>query len=424
MVRDHITNLLKETIGVDAATMGSGVLTNALRQRMEARGEESLPTYWKHLSESEEELAHLVELVVVPETWFFRDAEAFAALVQHVRQEWEPRHPTGRLRVLSAPCSTGEEPYSIAMALLDAGLSPLRFHVDAIDISERALAQAGRAVYGRNSFRGGDLGFRERYFREDKGLHRLSPLVRDCVEFRQGNLVAGDLLTGVPKYDAIFCRNVLIYFDAPTQKKVVRTLERLLVPEGLLFVGPAEAFITRSAGFSTVNFPSAFACRRPGARKVPHPQEACEPDLSPTPPKARATRAPAVRKPPVKPAPRSALAAATPIPGMQESRPPGASLAEANRLANAGRLTEAVTACEAHLREQGPTVEGCHLLALLREMLGNLEEAAKGYRKVLYLDPRHTEAMLHLALLAEKRGDATEARRLRQRAQRSKEVTR
>jgi chemotaxis protein methyltransferase WspC len=426
---NHITNLLKESIGVDAATMGKSVVTNAVRQRMAACGLQETEAYWNVLRRSDEELAQLVELVVVPETWFFRDAEAFAALVHHVRQEWGPAHATGRFRVLSAPCSTGEEPYTIAMALLDAGLPAMRFQIDAIDISERAIAQARRAVYGRNAFRGSDVSFRERYFREEKGLHRITPLVRECVDFRQANLVSDAPLPGAGSYDAIFCRNVLIYFDAPTQERVIRALDRLLAPQGLLFVGPAETFLTRSVGYTSVDFPSAFACRRstrksgvhaPGTASTAAP--AFRPFTAPT--ALRAEPRKPVPAPAAKPAARKL--APVPTPATAGAAPPAAApgLAAITRLADAGHLAEAVTACEGHLRDHGPSVEAYYLLALIRDMLGSTAEAAKCYRKVLYLDPNHSEALLHLALLAENQGDLAEARRLQQRARRSEEVAR
>ena len=103
--------------------------------------------------------------MVVTETWFFREKQPFAALVRLVIEEWLPAHPTGRLRLLSVPCSSGEEPYSMAMALMDAGFPAARFEISAVDISARALAFAQRAIYGRNSFRGADLDFRTRHFR-------------------------------------------------------------------------------------------------------------------------------------------------------------------------------------------------------------------------------------------------------------------
>jgi chemotaxis protein methyltransferase WspC len=156
-------NLLKETIGLDSASVGSATIESAVRQRMETLGFKAAEDYWKRLRVADDELQELIESVVVPETWFFRDRDAFAALARLISQEWLPNHPTAVLRLLSGPCCSGEEPYSMAMALLDAGLSPDSFRIDALDISMRALARAKSGTYGANSFRGDDLTFRDRY---------------------------------------------------------------------------------------------------------------------------------------------------------------------------------------------------------------------------------------------------------------------
>ena len=220
MPQCHIANLLRQAIGVDAATIGQSVIDHAVRARMGACGMREVADYWERLRHSAAELEQLTEAVVVPETWFFRDAETYAALAQIVTNEWLPANLTGGLRILSAPCSTGEEPYSIAMALIDAGLPPHRFKIDAIDISSRALDIARRAIYGRNSFRGRELSFRDRFFRSQEAGYQLADSVLERVEFQHGNLIADDLLPGIGSYDIVFCRNVLIYFDAATQERV------------------------------------------------------------------------------------------------------------------------------------------------------------------------------------------------------------
>lgn len=150
MVLAAFENLLKQTMGLDATSIGSSAIERAVQERLSACHLKDPDSYWERVRSSETELQELVEAVVVPETWFFRNPEAFAALVRLVREEWLPSHPEGVLRLLSLPCSTGEEPNSIAMALLDAGFPANRFDIDAIDISARALARAQLGLYGRN----------------------------------------------------------------------------------------------------------------------------------------------------------------------------------------------------------------------------------------------------------------------------------
>ena len=142
---------------------------------MRSLGLKRLEDYRRSLEHSRAEWNELVESVVVTETWFFRDPEPIAAFVRLVREEWLPAHSTASLRLLSVPCSSGEEPFSLVMALLDAGVPADRFQVDAVDISARALARAARGVYGRNSFRGKDLAFRDRYFQPSEEGFRAGP---------------------------------------------------------------------------------------------------------------------------------------------------------------------------------------------------------------------------------------------------------
>src|SRR5580765_3719453 len=160
-----IEQLLTERTGLDCSVIGPTMIERIVRRRMKLAGVDNIEDYQALVLRSGREYSNLLEEVVVKETWFFRDAAAFNNVARVAVEEWLPRHPTGKLRVLSLPCSSGEEPFSIVIALLDKGMPPDRFHVDAIDISSRALARARGCVYGRNAFRGKELGFKHRYFR-------------------------------------------------------------------------------------------------------------------------------------------------------------------------------------------------------------------------------------------------------------------
>ena len=366
--------------------------------------------YEQLLKRSQTEWNELVESVIVTETWFFRDAAVFAALVRLAREEWLPAHPRMPMRLLSIPCASGEEPYSLVMALLDAGVPPARFHIDAVDISARALARAARGVYGKNSFRGTDLTFRDRYFQPCHGGFLLHSSVRDCVHFHRSNLFSDDFLFGQHRYDFIFCRNLLIYFDRPTQRKALERIGRLLSPSGIIFVGPVEQPFVLNHGFVSADLPKASACRKaaPGLRRQ-RPIRSSHPPahLAASPPRGASELQPAAshRLPPPAVANRS------------PASPPDLEIAR--RLADAGGLNEAAEICEAHLRQSKVSAQAYYLLGLVREARGD-PGALDCYRKALYLEPDHYESLLQMALLSQKNGDPARARALRTRAQRIK----
>ena len=232
---------LKERIGLDVASVGEAIIERAVRQRSQAVAAQTADEYWHHLQFSHDEQQALIEAVIVPETWFFRYPESFATLARLAKARLAEINQLRALRILSLPCSTGEEPYSIAMALLDAGLAPHQFKVQGVDVSPLSVARAQRGVYGRNSFRGGDLEFRDRHFTEQADGYRIEDRVREQVRLNVGNLLDPGLLANEPSYDFVFCRNLLIYFDQPTQKQVFEVLKKLTHVDGVLSARPKAA---------------------------------------------------------------------------------------------------------------------------------------------------------------------------------------
>jgi chemotaxis protein methyltransferase WspC len=267
MPQAAIVALLRHSIGLNPEAIGPEVIARAVRHRMVQCSASDLQTYLERIQTSEQELHALIEAVVVPETWFFRDQMPFAYLGQYVTAEWRPTHQHAVFRVLSLACSTGEEPYSIAMALLDSGLAPQHVRIDAVDISHTALRQARQAVYGHHSFRGHDLQFRERYCEQSQQGYRVSERVRSMVTFRHGNVLDAHVLTDQAPYSVIFCRNLLIYLDAAARSRALQVLDRLLASQGVLFVGYAETGLLLASEYMPVHYPRAFAYQK-GA--VPH----------------------------------------------------------------------------------------------------------------------------------------------------------
>ena len=405
-------DFLKERIGLDVTSVGPAIIERAVRQRSVAAQAVSADEYWLTLQGSRDEQQALIEAVIVPETWFFRYPESFATLAKLASKRLAEINNLRALRILSLPCSTGEEPYSIAMALLDAGLKPHQFKVDGMDVSPLSVDKARRALYGKNSFRGDDIAFRDRHFIAEGDGYRLDPRVQEQVRLQVGNLLDPALLAGEPPFDFVFCRNLLIYFDQPTQKQVFEVLKRLTHDDGVLFIGPAEGSLLGRLGMRSIGIAQSFAFSRQGAAE-PEPLPTFVPTPLPVPQPLR-NRPTA----PVRSRPFAAVVPLAPVP-KSSGADTAVLLANIAGLANEGKSAEAKAACDSYLRSHEPVAQVFYWLGLLSDVAGNVLEAQGFYRKALYLEPQHPEALMHLAALLQAQGDAAGARRLQERAARS-----
>jgi len=400
---------LKERIGLDVASVGEAIIERAVRQRCQLSQAQTADAYWQLLHSSHDEQQALIEAVIVPETWFFRYPESFATLARLAQARLAEIKQMRALRILSLPCSTGEEPYSIAMALLDAGLAPHQFKVQGMDVSPLSVERARRGVYGKNSFRGADIEFRGRHFTEDGGAYRINDRVREQVRLQVGNLLDPALLANEPTYDFVFCRNLLIYFDQPTQKQVFDVLKELTHVDGVLFIGPAEGGLLGRHGMCSIGVPQSFAFSRHVEPVAPVPV------FVPTPvPRPQRSSAPVA----LKPRPFSTLSA-QPTPVKAPHPEAGELLDQIATLANEGKSAEARAACERYLSSHPPAAQVFYWLGLLSDVAGSAQEAQSYYRKALYLEPQHPQALMHLAALLDSQGDSAGARRLQARAARS-----
>ncbi|KPN92585.1 CheR family methyltransferase [Pseudomonas nunensis] len=406
-------DFLKDRIGLDVASVGPAIIERAVRQRTTASQALTADEYWHTLQGSRDEQQALIEAVIVPETWFFRYPESFATLAKLATKRLADINNMRALRILSLPCSTGEEPYSIAMALLDAGLKPHQFKVEGMDVSPLSVEKAKRALYGKNSFRGQDIEFRDRHFSAEEDGYRLNERVLEQVRLQVANLLDPALLANEPAYDFVFCRNLLIYFDQPTQQQVFEVLKRLTHVDGVLFIGPAEGSLLGRLGMRSIGIPQSFAFSR---------QSAPEPEPYPTTfvPTPLPVRQPvrSVAPPPVRNRPFSTV---VPLPNSLKTANPDAATLLANiaALANEGKSAEARAACESYLRSHEPVAQVFYWLGLLSDVAGRALEAQGFYRKALYLEPQHPDALMHLAALLQSQGDTAGARRLQERAARS-----
>lgn len=289
LVQEKVEELLRTRIGLNPNSIGSRSILRAVNRGMRTGKMRGLVDYLNELQERPELFKALVESIVVPETSFFRNRASFVFLRQWISQAWT----RGRvLRVLSVPCSTGEEPYSIAITLREEGLAMEDFHIDAVDISEQAIAKARQGVYSPYAFRRQNHRSNDKYFtlnvldtekkvqkiersanmrREQRRRiqrYHLVESIKEKVNFLQGNLLSSGLLVHQPPYDIIFCRNLLIYFDREARKKTMAFFNRKLKPGGLLFVGYAETGLIDSEHYRAVPYPQTFAYYRREAAKA------------------------------------------------------------------------------------------------------------------------------------------------------------
>ncbi|MEM9265124.1 MAG: CheR family methyltransferase [Cyanobacteria bacterium P01_F01_bin.13] len=411
--RQEIIGLLSQRIGLDIDSIGNTAVDRAITQAIKLSELENDTAYLSQLKASKSALDNLVEAVVVPETNFFRNPESFEYLAQYVLNLQKTSARNKSLRVLSLPCSSGEEPYSIAMTLLEAGLSHTQFQVDGVDISQTALATARQGIYNRYSFRNTAVfspqNHLNKYFTPTgQDSYRIKNRVRSHVKFHPGNLADAICLTNSSSYDIIFCRNLLIYFHQHARERALYNLYRLLVPNGLLFIGYAETSHIDQRQFTSLCVPQAFVYRKLSQwpNKMPNPLASSP--LGTT----------SLKSKPIQPLQNTAHLNKSNQPSKSLPAAPLNELARVRALADGGQLSIALEQCDAYLQTHPMSAEAYLLLGEIYHAQGSDERADIAFHRVLYLQPDCIEALTHRLLICEQRSDHITAQRLRQRIQR------
>lgn len=449
-----LTGLLRQHIGLDPESIGQQAIERNIKRRMSAVGLDNPDLYYIRVTEDPVELTALVDEITVGETWFFREYRAFCVLQEKALSCQGRRHALSQFRVASMPCSSGEEAYSIAMALLDAGLQKNQFVVDGYDINTDAIRKAREAEYGQGSFRGTLPDFSKPYFREHGDGFGLQSAVRQCVSFHQANLLQLANNAEPRLYDVIFCRNFLIYLDEPNRQRMAEVLQRSLTEDGILVVGHCEAPRMARLGFRALSRDKRFAfCKvsretlagnvaptlssspavSPGTGKqlaapsaLPDRSRLHSGGVSPKTPATSfsTTRSFTLAFPRqtdelVRPLATSATARDT-----QQEKPAEADeslddqLHAIEILTDSGKLEQARQACKQLMRQHPENVEAQFLMGMIDEAAGEWASAFRCFRKVLYLHPEHHEALLHGAVVCEQQGEMAMAENLRTRLSR------
>lgn len=263
-----LTDLLEERFGLSFTGPRQEILEGRLRPRLDALRLDDIRAYYHFLRAHpgrEEEFGELSRRITNNETYFFRETAHFDAILEHVIPERRETRGARSLRILCAACSSGEEPYSLAIRLTDAGLelTGLTWQIDACDLNPIRLDQARKATYEGLSFRACDEATRARCFdRGADGRYQLKERYRKNVRFFHANLAAPFSGLGWPSYDVILCRNLLIYFGEVAFNRLICRFARLLSEGGYLFLGHSESLLDRGPDFEAVHLPHTMAYRR------------------------------------------------------------------------------------------------------------------------------------------------------------------
>lgn len=264
-----LRDLINKFCGIYFADDSMFIVERRLRERLSSLGLTDFTQYYHHLRyhpEARAELERAVDVLTTNETYFFREDYQLRAFCDEVLPRLkQEREASKRLALWSAGCSTGEEVYTLAMLVVHTGLfDGWDVRIFGNDISRRVLGTARRATYGASSFRA-MLPEYQRYFVDTPQGRQVHPSIRALCHFGHLNLLDGSRAAIVGRVDAIFCRNVLIYFDLESRRRVIDTFYERLVPGGYLFLGHSESLLNASTAFELVHLSTDLVYRRPAA---------------------------------------------------------------------------------------------------------------------------------------------------------------
>ena len=223
--------------------------------------------FLKYDRSKDEEISDILDILTTNETYFFRESFQLDAFTDEILPELKLLKEKDRtLRIWSAGCSTGEEPYTIAMLMLELDcFRGWRIEIVGSDISQRVVQVARKGIYGKSSFRSTDERYLHRFFTETQGGYRICDEVRELVTISQMNLFDANRLALLGKMDVIFCRNVIIYFDQGSKTRVIESFYHTLRNGGYLLLGHSESLMNISTAFALRHLKSDMVYRKVAA---------------------------------------------------------------------------------------------------------------------------------------------------------------
>jgi chemotaxis protein methyltransferase CheR len=268
---ESLRNLIRDKCGIYFDDNSKYILEKRLAGRLKEYKFNSFKEYiffLKYDKKKEEEFTFIYDVITTNETYFFREDYQLIAFKEEIIPDLiKLKGNEKTIRIWSAGCSTGEEPYSIAMIISEIPevINNYKVNIFGSDISQRCLKIAREAIYYANSFRTTTELQKRKFFDEiEQGKWQVKQNIRELVSFGQLNLLDRTKMSILPTMDVIFCRNVLIYFDINSRKKVIKNFYEKLIPGGFLLLGHAESLINISTDFTIKHYKNDMVYVKPG----------------------------------------------------------------------------------------------------------------------------------------------------------------
>lgn len=398
MMHPLIRRWLEEHSPIEPSLLEGGGVDAIVTERLTALGG-SEAAYIAELERSPDEVDRLIAGIAVPETWLFRYPRSFELLLEFLEGRLAAGAST--VRMLSVGCATGQEAYCMAMTALQAGWPAERVSVTGLDRNREFLRLAEVGAYGASSVRTEMPPWAMRYLSRQGDAISIDAAARAVVRFRRADITEPGALRGDGPQDVVFCRNLLIYLNASSRGRLLDAICAELAPGGMLFVGHAEQVLRGDTPLRHVSVPHAFALERAGEPKIGATGgSARKTEHRPAPGRAAAWSEPVRRADPGLTAP---AARALPEASME------ASIEGARALADAGRTSEAEAMIRGFVAKRGPSAAALELQGMIRMSVNDSPGAKRLFEQAVYLEPQRPTALLQLALLSERAGEADRA---------------
>ncbi len=398
IISDNINKIIEKKIGADINLLGVKNVESAILNGIKKSKAKSIEEYGILLQIDNNIYNSFVEEIIIPKTWFFRNKDSYIYLKNEIIGKWKTEE-NRVLRVLSIPCSTGEEPYSIASTLFEAGLNKSNFTIDAMDISNNAISFANCGIYPKNHTQIEDVSFINQYIFENGENIYVDDQLKSQISFINANLLDINSLNK-KKYDIIFCRNVFIYFTKKAREKVILNLKNLLIKGGLIFTGHAELNIFLNSGFIKTGTKNSFVCSV-GKKKKKELKKKKKRELKINIKKA------IISKEQIN----------------IEKEPTVLTYQMIKSLADIGEYQKAMLLCETYIEEMKPDAEIFYIKGLIHQLQNSMDNAQVNFEKAIYLKPDYYDALLQMSFLMEKKGKLKSAVLFKNRAKRSYKLT-